>query len=38
MKSQEPAFIENGRCRYCGGEFKGLFEKVCSVCKTPKDY
>ena len=38
MKSQEPSFIENGRCRYCGGEFKGLFEKVCSVCKTPKDY
>ena len=38
MKAQEPVNIENGRCRYCGGEFKGIFEKVCSVCKAPKDY
>lgn len=38
MKAQEPVFMENGRCRYCGGEFKGIFEKVCSVCKAPKDY
>lgn len=38
FKAQEPANIENGRCRYCGGEFKGLFDKVCSVCKMPKDY
>lgn len=37
-KSQEPVNIEKGRCRYCGGEFKGVFDKVCSVCKTPKDY
>lgn len=37
-KSQEPVNIENGRCRYCGGEFKGLFDKICSVCKAPKDY
>lgn len=37
-KSQEPLYIENGRCRYCGGEFKGIFDKVCSVCKAPKDY
>ena len=37
-KSQEPAYIESGRCRYCGGEFKGIFDKVCSVCKAPKDY
>lgn len=37
-KSQEPVNIENGRCRHCGGEFKGLFDKVCSVCKAPKDY
>jgi hypothetical protein len=37
-KAQEPANMENGRCRYCGGEFKGLFDKVCSVCKNPKDY
>jgi hypothetical protein len=37
-KAQEPINIENGRCRYCGGEFKGIFEKVCSVCKAHKDY
>ncbi len=38
IKSQEPINIENGRCRYCGGEFRGLFDKVCSVCKAHKDY
>ncbi|MBP5377948.1 MAG: leucine-rich repeat domain-containing protein [Ruminococcus sp.] len=38
FKAQEPANIESGRCRYCGGEFKGIFDKVCSVCKAPKDY
>lgn len=38
IKSREPVNIENGRCRYCGGEFKGIFDKVCSVCKAPKDY
>lgn len=38
IKSQEPVFIEKGKCRYCGGEFKGIFEKVCTVCKAPKDY
>lgn len=37
-KAQEPVYIENGKCRYCGGEFKGIFDKVCSVCKAPKDY
>ncbi len=37
-KSQEPKNIENGLCRYCGGEFKGVFDKVCSVCKARKDY
>lgn len=25
-------------CRHCGGEFKGLFSKKCSVCGKPKDY
>lgn len=38
IQSQEPVFIENGKCRYCGGEFKGVFNKVCAVCKAPKDY
>lgn len=26
------------RCQHCGGEFKGLFNKVCRVCGKPKDY
>lgn len=25
-------------CQHCGGEFKGLFNKVCSQCGKPKDY
>ena len=25
-------------CQYCGGKFKGLFSKRCSVCGKPKDY
>lgn len=25
-------------CQHCGGEFKGLFKKVCSKCGKPKDY
>ena len=27
-----------GVCRYCGGEFKGRFKKVCSVCNRPQKY
>lgn len=27
-----------GVCQYCGGAFKGLFSKKCSVCGRPKDY
>ncbi len=27
-----------GVCRHCGGDFKGIFNKVCSVCGKPKDY
>ena len=26
------------RCSHCGGEFKGMFTKVCSKCGRPKDY
>lgn len=37
-KAHEAENMENGRCRYCGGEFKGIFDKVCSVCESPKDY
>lgn len=25
-------------CQHCGGKFKGLFSKRCSVCGKPKDY
>lgn len=28
----------NNLCQHCGGEFKGLFKKVCSKCGKPKDY
>lgn len=27
-----------GKCQHCGGNFKGLFKKVCSSCGKPKDY
>lgn len=37
-KAKEPVYIQEGKCRHCGGEFKGIFDRVCSVCKTPKDY
>lgn len=26
------------RCKYCGGELRGLFNKKCSRCFRPKDY
>lgn len=31
-------YMTDGRCFYCGGEFQGLFKKVCSVCGKPKNY
>ena len=27
-----------GRCQFCGGDFKGIFNKVCSICHKPKNY
>lgn len=30
--------VKQGRCRHCGGNFKGVFKKVCEVCGLPKDY
>ncbi len=32
--------VEKGlkRCAHCGGTFKGIFKKVCSVCGKEKDY
>ena len=37
----QKTFIYNmrrGRCRYCGGVFRGIISKVCSNCGKPKDY
>lgn len=31
-------WIRHGRCAYCGGEFKGLFSKVCRECGKAKNY
>lgn len=31
-------YRNNNLCQYCGGEFKGLFRKVCSQCGKKKDY
>ena len=30
--------VKQGLCRHCGGQFKGVFKKTCSVCGLPKDY
>lgn len=30
--------IRSGLCTRCGGEFRGLFSKKCSVCGAEKDY
>ena len=29
---------KNYKCQYCGGSFRGIVNKVCSVCGKPKDY
>ena len=36
LKTQK--YIARGLCRYCGGEFKGRRNKVCSKCGRQKDY
>jgi len=28
--------LSKGLCPYCGGEYKGIFSKKCSVCSRPK--
>lgn len=28
----------NYLCQHCGGDFKGVFSKICSKCGRPKDY
>lgn len=37
-KNQRDFRIYEGVCQHCGGDFKGIFNKVCSVCGKPKDY
>ena len=31
-------YIPKGLCAHCGGMFKGVFGKKCSLCGKPKDY
>lgn len=31
-------YRREGLCEHCGGKFKGLFKKTCSVCGSPKSY
>lgn len=31
-------WLNENKCCSCGGEFKGIFKKVCSRCGEPKDY
>ncbi len=31
-------WIPQNRCRYCGGEFSGVFKKECKKCGKVKDY
>ncbi len=38
MEDEKIRRRSNGVCQYCGGTFKGVFTKKCSVCGKPKDY
>ena len=35
---QQRDYKDHGLCRYCGGSFKGVFTKKCSLCGKTKDY
>ena len=35
---QQLAWCDAGLCGHCGGTFKGLFTKKCTICGKPKDY
>lgn len=37
-ETQKSEYRRQKVCQHCGGKFKGLFKKYCSVCKHPKDY
>lgn len=32
------SYMKNGRCRFCGGQFRGIFTLRCGVCLKEKDY
>jgi hypothetical protein len=32
------AWIFKNRCKHCGGKFKGLTKRICTVCGREKDY
>lgn len=34
----ETYLIKKGLCRHCGGSFKGMFKKTCTMCGLQKDY
>ena len=36
--AKKKKYKECGVCQYCGGNFKGILTKKCSVCGKPKDY
>ena len=38
MVQKTASWMAAGRCRHCGGEFKGVFGKKCAACGKPKDY
>lgn len=37
-EKQKAIYRSQKCCQHCGGKFKGLFSKCCSVCGKPKDY
>ena len=38
VKKQQKNWRNQGRCQYCGGQFKGLLEQRCSKCGLKKNY
>lgn len=37
-REEEAVRRQSNLCQYCGGPFKGLISKKCSICGKPKDY
>ena len=35
---QQRNYRSQNRCQYCGGDFKGIFSKICVHCGKSKDY